>query len=105
MAPGPVGRCSCSTTKSAAAGPRSTLGSTRSAPARAELLASAASRGPATPLLDEQHLLVLGQRPEVVGDDLLQLVGRLSRLRHRRDLLVAGVDRQVHALQVDKLEK
>src|SRR3954454_2376245 len=29
-------------------------------------------------LLDEEHLLVLGQGPEVVGDDLLQLVGRLA---------------------------
>ena len=51
-------------------------------------------------LLDEQHLLVLGQRPEVVGDDLLQRVGRLAHPVHRRELLVARVDRQVEALEL-----
>ena len=50
-------------------------------------------------LANKQHLRVLRQRPEVVGDDLLQLVGRLADLGHRRDLLVAGVHRQLHALE------
>ena len=54
-------------------------------------------------LLDEEHLLVLGQRPEVVGDDLLQLVGRLADLRHRGDLLVAGVDRHLEALELARV--
>ena len=57
------------------------------------------AEAPTAPLLDEEHLLVLRQRPEVVGDDLLQLVGRLADLGHRGDLLVAGVDRQLQALE------
>lgn len=41
--------------------------------------------------LDEQHLLVGWQRPEVVGHDRLQLVGVLADLEHRRQDLVAAL--------------
>src|SRR6478672_3896951 len=42
-------------------------------------------------LLDEQHLLVLRQWPEVVGDDALELVGHRADVVHRGDDLVAHV--------------
>src|SRR6478735_5194731 len=47
------------------------------------------------PLTDEQHLRVLRQRPEVVGDDALELVGDLADLCHLLELVVAGVNRQI----------
>src|SRR5438552_16091524 len=46
-----------------------------------------ASEGPggcAEWLLDEEHLLVLRQRPEVVGDDALEAVGDGADAVHRR---------------------
>src|SRR5918995_7434002 len=49
-------------------------------------------------LADEEHLRVLRQRPEIVGDDLLQLVRRLAGPGHRGDLPVPGMDREVHPL-------
>lgn len=80
--------------------------STRSAPAWAD--PSQARSG--TPdrisqraLLDKEHLLVLGQRPEVVGDDLLQLVGHVAHGAALGELLVAGEDRQLEALEIDRL--
>ena len=45
---------------------------------------------PATALLDEQDLRVLRQRPEVVGHDLLQAVGHLAHVGHRRELRGRG---------------
>src|SRR5689334_12195200 len=65
-------------------------------------IASGVWRGsplPPNPLLDEEHLLVLRQRPELVGDDALQLVRRLADFVHRPELLVAGVNRHLQALQ------
>src|SRR5215217_5937106 len=41
--------------------------------------------GPASPLLDEEHLGVLRERPEVVRDDLLELVRDLADAVHGVD--------------------
>ena len=75
-APAPAGRSSCSTRRRPKT-TRSTCGSSRSAPAPAE------NEQPER-LLDEEHLLVLRERPEVVGDDLLELVGGLADARPSR---------------------
>ena len=53
---------------------------------------------PTEPLLDEEDLRVLRQRPEVVGDDQLEGVGDLADLVHLRELVVAGVLGQLEAL-------
>src|SRR4051812_8839381 len=53
---------------------------------------------PASRLPDEEDLGVLRERPEVVGDDLLQPVGGLADSLHRRDLLVARVLRELEPL-------
>src|SRR5215207_11153343 len=58
--------------------------------------AAVASAG--TALLDEQDLRVLWQRPEVVGHHLLELVAQLADAVERRELVVAGVHRQLQAL-------
>ena len=55
-------------------------------------------------LPDEQDLRVLRQRPEVVGDDLLEPVGDLAHLRHRGQLVVAGVLGELQALDAVGVE-
>ena len=49
-------------------------------------------------LADEEDLRVLRQRPEVVGDDLLELVGDLADVGHRGELVVARVLGELEAL-------
>ena len=59
-------------------------------------------------LLDEQHLAVRRQRPEVVGDDALQLVAERADGIHRRQYAVArvaGVDEGVTGMRVGERRK
>src|SRR5215218_10957202 len=55
-------------------------------------------------LLDEQHLLVLRQRPQVVRDDLLELVGGGAYLGHRLELPVASVNGQLEPLDAIRVD-
>src|SRR3954452_10054430 len=51
-------------------------------------------------LLDEEDLRVARQRPEVLGDDPLELVRHLADAVHRRDHLVADVLRPLEPLEL-----
>src|SRR6476659_10323066 len=54
-------------------------------------------------LANEEHLGVLRQRPEVVGNDLLQPIRSLADALHPGDLLVASMDREVHTLDAVRI--